>query len=65
MMTEYELLRKQFGLVEAGVGTNKDGESVVVSIDEECASVRTIQKNSRFHRINIYWKDGTEEEMYE
>ena len=64
-MSEYEKLLKQFGLVEAQVGINEDGEPVVVTIDNECAEIRTIQKNSRFHRINIYWKDGTEEEMYE
>ncbi len=64
-MTRYEELVNQFGYIEAGVGMNDDGENVIVSIDKKCASVRTIQHNSKFQRVNIYYPDGTEEELYE
>ena len=60
----YKELLKQFGYCEALCGTNEDNENVIVSIDKECASVRTLQNNC-WQRINIYYKDGTEEEYYE
>lgn len=63
-MTTYEKLKNQFGYCEALVGVNEDNENVIVSIDKECASVRTLQSN-RWQRINIYYKDGLEDEVYE
>ena len=63
-MTDYEKLFTKFGMVEGQCGTNSNGENVVVSIDNECASVRTLQDNG-WSRINIYYKDGCVEEYYE
>ena len=60
----YKKLLKQFGYCEALCGVNEDNDNVIVSIDKECASVRTLQ-NNHWQRINIYYKDGTEEEYYE
>ena len=60
----YEELVTKFGYIEGQVGTNENGENVLVSIDNECASIRTLQHNG-WQRINVYWKDGTEEEYYE
>ena len=64
IMTHYEELFNQFGFIEAQAGINEDGEYVIVSIDENCASVRTLQSN-QWQRINIYYKDGVEDEYYE
>ena len=60
----YEELLKKYGYIEHKVGTNDNGETVVVSIDKECACIRTLQ-NNKWSRINIYHKDGTVEELYE
>lgn len=60
----YNILLNKYGLCEALCGKNEDGNDVVVSIDEEAASIRTLQSNE-WHRIKIYHKDGTEEELYE
>ena len=66
MTTTYDELRAKYGLIpEAKVGINEDGEEVIIYIDEECASLRTMQKNSRFMRVNVYHKDGTNEEYFE
>ena len=63
-MNDYEEMVAKYGLIEeAQVGTNEFGEAVIVSIDEECACVTTIQKNG-WARINVYHKDGTCEETY-
>lgn len=64
IMTYYEELFKKFGYVEGQVGVNELGEHVIVSIDEDAASVRTLQRNG-WMRINIYYEDGGEEETYE
>ena len=63
-MTMYEELKNKYGFVEAKVGVNSDGEPVIVNIDSEQASTRTIQHNG-WQRINIYYPDGTAEELYE
>lgn len=64
-MNTYEKMLNNYGLIaEAKVGVNETGEKVVVSIDEESACVRTLQDNG-WMRINIYHKDGTEEEMFQ
>ena len=63
-MTNYEYLLNKFGYCEARVGRNSNNQNCIISIDEEAASIRTLQDN-RWSRINIYWKDGTEEELYE
>lgn len=62
-LDSYKALKKQFGYCEGLVGTNEDGETVIVTIDKENATVQTIQKNG-WTRVNVYWKDGTIEESY-
>lgn len=65
-MTDYERLLHKHGMCEGLMGVNEDGETVLVSIDEHTAEVRTYQKNG-FVRINIYHNDddGTSEEIYD
>lgn len=64
-MTTYEKLVAEFGdNVEDACGHNQNKENIILNINDEYAEVRTLQKNG-FHRINVYWKDGTEEELYE
>ena len=64
-MNDYEEMVAKYGLIEeAQVGVNGVGETVVVSIDEECVCVTTLQKNG-WARINVYHKDGTCEETYQ
>ena len=60
----YEKLVKQFGYCEGMVGKDEDNDSVIVSIDKKCATIRTLQDNG-WARINVYWKDGTVEEYYQ
>ena len=62
-MDKYTELRKKYGLCEGLCGNNEDGEHVIVSIDKEKATIRTAQHNG-FIRTNVYWKDGTYEELY-
>lgn len=62
-MTFYEELKNKHGYVEGLVGENSDNETVIVTIDQESASIRTLQKNG-WIRENIYYKDGTQEELY-
>ena len=62
-MTYYQELVKKHGFVEGLLGLNSDGQYVIVTIDEKSASVRTLQDNS-WIRENIYYPDGTEEELY-
>lgn len=64
-MNEYEELLAKHGYIkEATIGENGEMEPIIVSIDEECACIRTLQKNG-WQRINIYYPDGTLEELYE
>lgn len=63
-MTKYEEFVQKYGLCNGLVGENEDGESVIVTIDEECASFRTLQNNG-WIRNNHYHKDGTSEETYQ
>lgn len=64
-MTYYDELVEKYGLIsEVKVGVNEDGENCMISIDEECACIRTLQKNN-WMRVNIYYKDGTSEELYQ
>lgn len=60
----YDELLSKYGFVDAKVSTNSEGENVIVNIDSECASTRTLQHNG-WQRINIYYPDGTSEEYYE
>ena len=62
-MTTYQRLVKKHGYVEGLVGVNEDGEYAMVTIDKECATIATVQDNS-WTRINVYYPDGTEEELY-
>ncbi len=63
-MTTYEELLEKYGMIpDTRVGVNENGENVIVSIDEECACITTMQHN-RWMRTNIYYPDGWEEEYY-
>lgn len=45
-------------------GTNENGETVHISIFHDKIVVVTFQKN-RWIRKNVYWRDGTREELFE
>lgn len=45
-------------------GTNENGETVHISIFHEKIVVVTFQTN-RWIRKNVYWRDGTREELFE
>ena len=45
-------------------GTNEEGETVHISIFHDKIVTVTFQKN-RWIRKNIYWRDGTREELFE
>lgn len=45
-------------------GTNEDGEHVIISINEHNITIQTCQSND-WLRTNIYYDDGTSEELYE
>ena len=61
----YEEMVDKYGLIEEyRMGKDEDGDPVMVSIDDTCASIRTFQKNG-WVRINVYYKDGTVEELFE
>lgn len=60
----YQKLLNKYGYIDSKSGKDEDGNIVIVSIDEELASIRTFQSNG-WIRINIYHKDGTNEELYE
>lgn len=62
-MTYYQELVRKHGFVEGYTGRNEDGLFVIVTIDSESASIRTLQENG-WIRENIYYPDGTEEELY-
>jgi len=59
----YEDYLKLYGYVEGLVGTDEDGNYVIVNIDDNEVSIRTLQSNG-WVRENVYYKDGTEEEFY-
>ena len=59
----YEELKTKFGYVDGQIGVTLDDEYVIVSIDNECATVQTLQENG-WMRVNVYYPDGTEEEYY-
>lgn len=63
-MTTYEELLQKHGYIDLPkVGVNEDGEKVMITIDEDAAVIDTFQNNS-WVRTNIYYKDGTVEELY-
>jgi hypothetical protein len=66
-----KLVEKGFGVHDLPlVGKNEDGETLIISVvkDIETGSdafkVETAQDNG-WMRVNIYYKDGTVEELYE
>ena len=63
-MTTYDELLLKYGKCEGLVGTNEDGEKVIVTIDDKSACTRTLQFNG-YIRTNTYYPDGTSEETYE
>lgn len=63
-MNTYDELLKRHGYCKGLCGKNSDDENVIVSINDEKATITTCQKNG-WLRINVYWKDGTYEELYE
>ena len=63
-MYTYHQLVEKYGYCNAMTGINEDSETVIIAIDEEQASIRTLQSND-WMRINVYHKDGTSEEYYE
>lgn len=46
------------------VGTNENGETVHLSVFHDRLTVVTFQANG-WTRKNIYWRDGTREELFE
>ena len=45
-------------------GQNEEGENVWISINEDNITLQTFQHNN-WVRTNIYYKDGTIEELYD
>ena len=45
-------------------GENEDGESVLISVNEHNITTQTFQHND-WLRTNVYYDDGTTEELYE
>ena len=45
-------------------GKNDEGETIIIEICKNNIIVRTYQHNN-WCRTNIYWKDGTVEELYD
>ena len=45
-------------------GENEDGEMVSISIFPDKIVTMTYQSNG-WHRKNVYWRDGTREELFE
>lgn len=46
------------------VGTNEDGERILLNISSDSITLVTLQSNN-WVRTNIYYPDGSSEEMYE
>lgn len=59
-----ELMKHYKDFPEAVAGTNQDGEHVITSVNEHNITVRTLQSND-WARINVFYDDGTSEELYE
>lgn len=55
-------VNKYLGL--SGSSTNSNGEEVTVIVRSDSVEVTTFQHN-RWVRQNIYWTDGTVEEMFD
>lgn len=45
-------------------GENSDGDRLVIGINEDNIKCYTYQKN-HWIRVNVYWYDGTVEELFE
>ncbi len=45
------------------VGTNENGEDTITTIEKDYIEVETNQNNGWIRR-NVYWRDGTTEELY-
>ena len=45
-------------------GENENGETVSISIFPDQIVTLTYQSNG-WHRKNVYWRDGTREELFE
>lgn len=48
---------------ELAFGENQEGEFVTMTIEADRITTETMQKNGWLRR-NVYWKDGTREELY-
>lgn len=60
---DYQKLLAKYGYIEGGVGTDEDGDTVMVTIDKESAEVKTLQKNG-WMRVHTYYPDGTITESF-
>ncbi len=59
----YKDLYNKFGFCDLLCGKNQKGENVIITIDIQKAEIQTFQHNG-FIRTNVYWLDGTTEELY-
>ena len=62
-MTHYEELLEKYGICKDLSGINEDGETTLITIDEDDATVTTVQRNN-FIRITVYHKDGMIDEIF-
>lgn len=59
-----ELMKRHKEFDQMLFGMNEDGENTQVSINEDNIVISTYQRNG-WIRENVYWRDGTVEELYE
>jgi hypothetical protein len=66
-MTYKEIKKQTEGKTFPIAGENEDGEAVVVEVGErdgERFFKATTAQHNGWCRLNIYWEDGTTEELY-
>ena len=57
-----EVMRTHAG--KNAIGTNESGEEVIVMVSSDHITASTFQHNG-WIRNNVFWEDGTTEELYE
>ena len=59
-----QLMKKHGDSKSSFLGENTDGETIEVGIFKDRISVRTYQNNG-WTRLNVYYEDGSREELFE
>lgn len=58
-----ELMKHHEEFDQMLMGKNENGENTYISVNEDNITISTYQRNG-WIRENVYWRDGTEEELY-